>query len=63
MKKDDFIKMVLIGGATQDDKGVNSLYVTTDRTDNSKVYIYVKGNDALISLFWFTKENSTIPRE
>lgn len=52
MKKDEFIKIVLIGGATQDDKGVNSLYVTTDRTDNSKVYIYVKGNDALNKPFF-----------
>ena len=52
MKKVEFIKKLVAGGASKCDMGINSLYVTTDKIDGSKVYMYIKRSDALQDPFF-----------
>ncbi|MFR2838283.1 MAG: hypothetical protein ACLTBU_04280 [Zhenhengia sp.] len=52
MKKKEFIKMLLLGGAVQCDIGTDSLYVTMDQVDGSEIYIYIKCSNALDKTFF-----------
>lgn len=47
MKKKDFIKNLLLGGAVQCDIGIDSVYVTRNKVNDSEIYIYIKRSDAL----------------